>query len=141
MMVKAREYIKEKELDGWEEKVSAPFHVVDILRCTFTVTSAKRNLEISETLLQLRDPASAPRPCFTLIRSKNGHHPRAEKSNMGGYADRKLNLAMTLPTTSLGAPVTIVTEVQILLTEYSKVKKRMHACYRAARGDFGKVMV
>ncbi len=32
--------------------------------------------------------------------------------------------------------VSVIVEVQILLTDYAQVKKRMHACYRAARGDF-----
>jgi len=67
-----------------------------------------------------------------LVRAKNGHNPAAE--TVGGYADRKLNLALRAET-PMGV-VSVVAEVQILLTDYAHVKKRMHACYRAARGDF-----
>lgn len=141
-MAKAREYIAEKKLEGWKAQVSAPFHVIDILRCTFTTPSPRRNLEISQAIIatECAEPTAVAAEGkeslqLQLIRSKNGHRTN---DGMGGYADRKLNVAMTAPTSA--GEVTVIVEVQILLTDYAQVKKRMHACYRAARGDFGELV-
>ena len=68
-----------------------------------------------------------------LVRAKNGFH--ADAKVMGGYRDCKLNLLCVIPDAPIG-PVRLITEVQLLLDEYVKVKERMHGVYRAARGDF-----
>merc|ERR1712046_235778 len=63
---------------------------------------------------------------------KNGHNP--SESAIGGYVDRMFNLQFT-GETAVGT-VSLVAEVQILLTAMVHGKKKMHVCYRVARGDF-----
>ena len=122
VIAKSHEYIEEKHLKSWKEQVFSPFHVLDVLRCSFTVQTARRSLEIGEVLLRQ----------IPLVRSKNGHHVGAQTA--GGYADRKLNLAMTVAH-PLGQ-ITVVVEVQLVLMPFLVAKKRMHAVYRVSRGDF-----
>ena len=59
---KAKEYVKEKGLKGIDA-VLAPLHVIDGLRCSFTVTTIARNLELGKMLTDK----------FPLARAKNGH--------------------------------------------------------------------
>lgn len=122
IMVKAQEYIKEKQLIGWEQEVLSPLWVVDVLRCTFHVATAERALQVEDALM-----AALP-----LVRSKNGFHPAAK--TLGGYADRKFNLLFD-EHTHIGR-VSLFVEVQLLLSSYVAAKQRMHGCYRVARGDF-----
>ena len=84
---KAKETIAEKRLTTWEDQVFAPLHIIDILRCTFTVPTAARCLQLGDLLLGPSQPGLPDgTPPMRLIRAKNGHNAAAE--TVGGYADR-----------------------------------------------------
>lgn len=123
ILAKSKEYIEEKNLQTWHEKVLAPLWVIDVLRCTFVFETAEQALDFEWKLLE----------AVPLVRSKNGHHPCAVSS--GGYADRKFNIVFE-DETSHGR-VAIIVEVQQLLAMFAKLKKKMHGCYSAERGDYG----
>ena len=111
---KAKEYAVEKGLKG-DEVVLAGLHVIDGLRCSFTVGTIARNLEIGRAL-EARFPAA---------RKKNGH----QRSNRS-YADRKLNLAAG-PFGPDG--VRLLCEVQILMSRYIEIKQIGHLLYEFQR--------
>ena len=111
---KAKEYAIEKKLEG-DEIVLAGLHVIDGLRCSFTVDTIARNLEIGRSLEKQ----------FPAARKKNGH----QRSNRS-YADRKLNLVAG-PFGPDG--VRLVCEVQILMKRYIEIKQIGHLLYEFQR--------
>ena len=68
IMAKAFEYKLEFELEGFEQQVLSPMYVIDILRCTFEVETAKRMLELRATINQALPNA----------RTKNGYSKKAK---------------------------------------------------------------
>ena len=64
-------------LESEEQQALAPTHVVDILRCSFTVDTISRNLDLGGTIAKH----------FTALRAKNMH-----QLDNDGYADRKYNI-------------------------------------------------
>ena len=118
IIVKSFEYIDEYELDGFEAQVLAPLYVIDVLRCTFVVPTAKRLLELRESIVE-----DLPN-----TRTKNGYSANAEAP--AGYRDMKLNVVFK------GVDVAIITEIQLILTANAELKKKGHAVYNVARGDF-----
>lgn len=109
---KAKEYIVEKKLQTWTDKVLSPLYVIDILRCSFTVDSVARNLALGEDI-EAR---------FPVARQKNAHQ-RGNKS----YADRKYNLIFSL------GPLSVICEVQVLMRSYINIKKYGHLLYEFTR--------
>merc|ERR1712216_347390 len=57
-----------------------------------------------------------------------------EAIRIGGYADRSYNICYQQSTTA--GLLVMVCECQIVLLQMVEGKKKMHICYRAARGDF-----
>ena len=113
---KAKEYAVEKRLEG-TDKLLAPLHVVDGLRCSFTVDTMARNLELGRAL----------EATFPAARKKNGH----QKTNRS-YADRKLNLVVG----PFGPPPSefmLLCEVQILMRRYIEIKQIGHLLYEFQR--------
>jgi hypothetical protein len=109
---------------------AAAARVVDIVRCSFEVPSASAALALCAWL----DAATLAQHGVLALRRKNGFHPDAP--TVGGYRDVKYNLLFQSPSVA-GALGRAVVEVQIIVEAYLKVKKKMHAVYRVARGDFG----
>ena len=109
---------------------AAAARVVDIVRCSFEVPSASAALALCAWL----DAATLAQHGVLALRRKNGFHPDAPTA--GGYRDVKYNLLFQSPSVA-GALGRAVVEVQIIVEAYLKVKKKMHAVYRVARGDFG----
>ena len=111
---KAKEYAVDKGLEG-VDKILAPLHVIDSLRCSFTTSTIARNIELGDKLM-LR---------FPMVRTKNGHQ-RENRS----YADRKLNLLAG----PLGPDAThLLCEVQLLMERYIEIKKIGHLLYEFQR--------
>jgi hypothetical protein len=118
-MAKSFEYAEEHELVDFEQQVMSPLYVVDVLRCTYQLSTAER-------LLEVRDAIRSELPN---ARTKNGYS-REAKAPMG-YRDMKLNVLF-----ECGEIGSVITEVQLMLTFNIKAKKKMHAVYRVVRGDF-----
>ena len=112
---KAKEYKVEKKLEG-DDAVLAGLHVIDGLRCSFTVKTIARNLEIGRAL----------EAKYVAVRKKNGHQ-RANRS----YADRKFNLRVG-PFGADGG-VWLLCEVQILMERYIEIKTIGHLLYEFQR--------
>ena len=117
-LAKAREYADERGLRAWRDRVLAPLHVIDGLRCSFKVESIARNVEIG---------AALEAEC-ELVRTKNGH----TRDNVG-YADRKFNLVTPAYDGCGGAR--LLCEVQVLMRRYIEIKEIGHLVYEIARGD------
>merc|ERR1712048_1540485 len=47
---KAKEYIVDKHLESWTDQVLSALHVIDVLRCSFVVQTAARNLAVGHDL-------------------------------------------------------------------------------------------
>lgn len=113
---KAGEYCKEKRLQG-VEKTLAPLHVIDMLRCSFTVDDCVTNLKIGRKLEQ----------SCAVVRTKNGH-----AAGRRGYADRKYNLVFEAGGKG-GEGMKVVTEIQVLMKRYVEIKKFGHLLYEMKR--------
>ena len=130
---KTKEYYEEKQLIGpgylgisndlstdgddlfWgAESILAPLHVVDMLRCSFTVDTVEENLAIGRALESK----------FAVVRSKNNH-----QSGHLGYADRNYNVVFQ----GKDGTVKVVCEVQILMRRYIEIKKIGHLLYELIR--------
>lgn len=130
---KAKEYADEKQLQGRDhltimqlkigdlgfdydvaERIQAPLHVVDMLRCSFTVDTVEENLAIGRALESK----------FAVVRTKNNHQP-----GHLGYADRNYNIVFQ----SKDGNTKVVCEVQILMRRYIEVKKIGHLLYELIR--------
>jgi hypothetical protein len=83
IMEKTHEYVKERNLTSWRDRVLAPMYVIDILRCTVQVETVERALQVEEALLKT----------MALARAKNGHSVDLVEVP-GGYRDQKLNLIL-----------------------------------------------
>jgi len=118
-MAKSFEYAEEHELIDFEQQVMSPLYVVDVLRCTYQLSTAER-------LLEVRDAIRSELPN---TRTKNGYSANA-KAPMG-YRDMKLNVLF-----KCGESGSVITEVQLMLSFNVESKKKMHAVYRIVRGDF-----
>ena len=118
-MAKSFEYAEEHELIDFEQQVTSPLYVVDVLRCTYQLSTAER-------LLEVRDAIRTELPN---ARTKNGYS-REAKASMG-YRDMKLNVLF-----KCGESGSVITEVQLMLNVNVESKKKMHAVYRVVRGDF-----
>ena len=111
---KTKEYADEKKLEG-VERILAPLHVIDALRCSFVVRTIARNIELGEKLMARFPPA----------RTKNGH----QRDNRS-YADRKCNLVAG----PFGPDdVRLLCEVQILMERYIEIKQIGHLLYEFQR--------
>lgn len=133
ILEKTSEYIEEKGLTSWRDRVLAPLYVIDILRATVQVPSVVRMSEVEAALTDR----------MALARTKNGHSLE-QATSVGGYRDVKHNLVLRsdlaepiVKGTQPFGPVALLCEVQVLLNEYKNVKLKMHAVYRVHRGDFG----
>lgn len=107
---------------------AAVARVTDVLRCSCEVPSPRSALAVCQWL----DTAEEHRDGVRALRRKNGFEHVA--TSEGGYRDVTYNLVFA-PASAPG--LRVMAEVQILLSRYLAVKKRMHAVYRIARGDFG----
>ena len=138
--LKRYERIREKALEYWTElkfertiegACAAVGRVVDIVRCSFVVPTASAMIDVynyfCSTTLEV-DGIKA-------IRCKNEHNKDAACGS-GGYRDIKFNLLFQSRKTS-GLNGRAIMEVQIILSSFLAVKKKMHAVYRVDRGDFG----
>jgi hypothetical protein len=131
VIVKAEQYHAELKLPQTPEGAGAAVaRVIDIVRCSFEVPDAQSALAICTWL----DAATLEKHGLLALRRKNGFHEQAETS--GGYRDIKYNLLFQSHSVD-GAAGRVIAEVQILVVAYLRVKKKMHAVYRIARGDFG----
>ncbi|GMI29392.1 hypothetical protein TeGR_g13201 [Tetraparma gracilis] len=114
-MEKAEEYAAEKKLEkDSAERILAPMHVVDMLRCSFTVDTVEENLAIGRALESK----------FAVVRTKNNHQP-----GHLGYADRNYNLLFE----GKDGSTKVVCEVQILMRRYIEIKKIGHLLYELVR--------
>jgi hypothetical protein len=109
---------------------AAAARVIDIIRCSFEVPTARSALVLCEWF----DKATLEEHGVRAMRRKSGFHEEAE--SVGGYRDIKYNLLFQSPTIA-GALGRVIVEVQIIVEAYLRVKKKMHAVYRIHRGDFG----
>ena len=73
IMAKAFEYKEEFDLIGFEQQVLSPHYVIDVLRCTFELPTAKRMLEVRAAITKALPNA----------RTKNGYSKKAKAP--GGY--------------------------------------------------------
>jgi hypothetical protein len=129
--VKAAQYHDEGKLPATPAGAgAAAARVIDIVRCSFEVPSAKSALALCAWL----DAATLEQHGVLALRRKNGFHKDAPSA--GGYRDMKYNLLFESPTIT-GVLGRVIVEVQIIVEAYLKVKKKMHAVYRIDRGDFG----
>ncbi|KAL3942285.1 MAG: hypothetical protein SGBAC_003494 [Bacillariaceae sp.] len=97
----------------------APMHVIDGLRCSFTVDSVEDNLRVGKEI-ETR---------FGVARSKNMH-----RSGNLSYADRKYNVVFEVDKVEgVDGPVRIICEVQILMRKYIEIKKIGHSLYEFQR--------
>ena len=103
ILEKTNEYITEKGLTSWSDKVIAPLYVIDILRATVQVPTALRACEVETRLIE----------SMALARAKNGHSLEVQTA-VGGYRDQKLNLVIStmLPI----GKVDLLCEVQVWMS-------------------------
>jgi hypothetical protein len=129
--VKAAQYHTEESLPATPAGAgAAAARVIDIVRCSFEVPSAQSALALCAWL----DAATLEQHGVLALRRKNGFHQDAPSA--GGYRDIKYNLLYQSQSVA-GSMGRVIVEVQIIVEAYLKVKKKMHAVYRIARGDFG----
>lgn len=74
---KALEYMNQKNMVEWDDIAYAGLHVINGLRCSFSVDTVEENIAVGRRL----------EAKFPVVCTKNGHR----KGNMS-YADRKYNL-------------------------------------------------
>ena len=96
-----------KKLEGWDEKVYVGLHVIDGLRCSYTVDSVEANIALGRRL----------EAKFPVVRTMNNH----KMCNLS-YADRKYNILYRATVEGLGE-VAFICEVQIIMKQYLEIKK------------------
>jgi len=116
-MEKALEYMVKQNMEKWKDQVYAGLHVIDVLRCSFSVDTVEENIALGRRL----------EAKFPVVRTKNGHR----EGNMS-YADRKYNLVYKTTAKGIGE-VAVICEVQILMKRYVEIKKVGHLLYEFQR--------
>ena len=116
---KALEYVKDKNLNRWEEKVCAGLHVIDGLRCKFVMNTAEENIALGHRLEER----------FPIARTKSSH-----KLENDGYADRKYNIVYSSSLEGVGN-VAFICEVQILMKRYVEIGEVAHLHYEFQRSE------
>ena len=122
---------KRKQIHEEFKKCAALQTFADRVAARGVIDIARRSIVVNteEDLVVVYKAVAA---AFPVVRVKNGFHPDANIA--GGYRDVKLNLIVTH--SEAGWEVTQITELQLTLKSFMKVKKLSHVPYTILRGDF-----
>lgn len=95
----------------------------DFVRASVVCKTEEELIEVYQLL------KAAPDDELYVVREKNGFHPDAV--SVGGYRDIKLNVLC-----GKGTAHPHISEVQLILDDFLKLKMQSHMPYAVARGDF-----